>query len=144
MRKTEEEQGAKLLRYGKAVLLGGITAFLACLVFLFLASIGISRGLLDAGMRYQLTVVGCVLGGFSGGILAVRWCGSRGLFVGLAVGGVLFLLQLTAGLLLYDTLSLESGSLGLLFGGLCGGASAGILSGGGKSRSKSGKKRRGR
>lgn len=134
MRKNEEDHGAVLLRYGKSILLGGGAALLLCLGFLLLAAVGISRGLLDASIRYQLTVVACVLGSFCGGGIAVRRCGTRGLFVGLAVGGVLFLLQLTIGLLLFDSFSLDSGALGLLFGALCGGAAAGILIGGGGRR----------
>lgn len=143
MRKNEEEQGTRLLRYGKGVLLGGAAAFLSCMVFLFIASVGISRGILDAGLKYQLTVVGCVLGGFIGGQFAVRRCASRNVIVGLAAGAVLFLLQLTLGLLIYDTLSLENGGLGLLCGALCGGAAAGILGRGEKKSSSRGKKRRG-
>lgn len=141
-RKNEEDQGAVLLRCGKAVLLGGGAAFLVGLGILFLASLGISQGLLDGGLRYQLTVVGCVLGSFMGGILAVRGSPRQGLLVGMAVGAVLFLLQLSLGLLLYGGLSLESGGFGLLFGDLCGGAAAGILAGGGKRRGRKGKKRR--
>ena len=140
MRKAEEEQGARLMRYCKSVLIGGAAAFVVCLVFLFLAAVGISQGLLDAGLRYQLAVVGCVLGSFSGGLSAVRRCPARGLFVGLAVGAVLFLLELTLGLLIYDTMSFENGGLGLLCGALCGGAAAGILGGGrggaGKSKER--------
>lgn len=143
-RKNEEDQGAVLLRYGKAVLLGGGAAFLVGLGILFLASLGVSHGLLDGALRYQLTVVSCVLGSFAGGIFAVRSSPARGLFVGMAVGGVLFLLQLSLGLVLYGGLSMESGGFGLLFGDLCGGAAAGILTGGGRKRSRKGKKRRSR
>lgn len=143
MRKGEEDQGAMLLRYGKAILLGGALAFLTCLLFLLLASFGVSRGLIGAELRYQLTVVGCVLGGFVGGVFAVRRCSARGLFVGLAVGAVLFLLQLTLGLLIYKNISLEDGGIGLLCGALCGGGAAGILSGGGRKSAKTKKHRRG-
>lgn len=143
MRKGEEDQGTILLRYGKAILLGGGTAFLTCVLFLLLAAFGVSRGLISAELRYQLTVVSCVLGGFIGGIFAVQRCHSRGVFIGMAVGGVLFLLQLTLGLLLYKDVSLESGGIGLLCGGICGGAAAGILSGGGQRNRKTKKRRRG-
>jgi len=143
MRKSEEDQGTMLLRYGKAVLLGGAAAFVTSLVFLLLAALGVSRGLIGGELRYQLTVVACVLGGFIGGLCAVRRCPTRGLFVGLAVGGVLFLLQLTLGLLLYEEISLESGGVGLLCGALCGGAAAGILGGGGKKTVRGKKRRRG-
>lgn len=143
MRKSEEDQGTVLLRYGKAILLGGGIAFLTCVLFLLLAAFGVSRGLIGAELRYQLTVVGCVLGGFIGGVFAVRHCHSKGGFVGIAVGAVLFLLQLTLGLLLYKDISLESGGIGLLCGAICGGAAAGILSGGGRKSTKTKKRRRG-
>lgn len=143
-RKNEEDQGTMLLRYGKAVLIGGGTAFAVGLVLLFLAAIGISRGLLEVSLRYQLTVVSCVLGSFVGGVLAVRSSPARGLFVGLAVGMVLFLVQLSLGLLLFEGFTLEGGGIGLLFGDLCGGAAAGILSGGGKRKAGGRSKKRSR
>lgn len=143
-RKSEEDQGTMLLRYGKAILIGGAAAFAVGLAVLFLAAFGVSRGILDSGLRYQLTVVSCVLGSFVGGIFAVRSSPARGLFVGLAVGGVLFLLQLSLGLLLFEGFTLESGGVGLLFGDLCGGTAAGILSGGGKRRKNVRSKKRSR
>lgn len=143
-RKSEEDQGTMLLRYGKAILIGGAAAFAVGLAVLFLAAFGVSRGILDSGLHYQLTVVSCVLGSFVGGIFAVRSSPARGLFVGLAVGGVLFLLQLSLGLLLFEGFTLESGGVGLLFGDLCGGTAAGILSGGGKRRKNVRSKKRSR
>lgn len=142
MHKSEEEQSVMVLRYGKAVLLGGGVALAVSLLVLLLAALGISRGLLSGELQTQLTIVSCVAGSFFGGLTAVRRCPARGLLVGLAVGGVLFLLQLTIGLLLYDTLALESGGVGLLFGALCGGAAAGILGRGGKKGAAKGKKYR--
>lgn len=134
MRKSEEDQGKILLQCGKLILLGGVTAFLLCTVFLFLASVGISNGLIGTNLQYRITVVVCVLSGFLGGMLVVRQCQGQRLLIGIAVGAVLFLLQLSVGILLYDTFALENGGLGLLCGGICGGAAAGILSGGGKRR----------
>ena len=142
MRKNEEDQGSRLLAYGKAILLGGTGAFGLCVLLLLLTAIGISQGLLDAALRDQITVVVCVISSLFGGLFAVRQSPSRGLLIGLAVGAVLFLLQLTLGVLIYDTFSLENGGIGLMCGALCGGAAAGILGGGGKRRSGRGKKRR--
>lgn len=136
MRKNEEDQGKLLLQCGKLILLGGLTAFLMCTVLLFLVSVGISEGLISMSLQYRLTVVICVMSSFLGGIMVVRQCPGRGLLVGIAVGAVLFLIQLSVGLVLYDTFSLENGGIGLLCGGLCGGAAAGILSGGGKGRTQ--------
>lgn len=134
MRKNEEDQSAKLVRYVMDVLLGGAVALLVCFLFLLAASFGISRGWLGEKLMYQLTIVGCVLGGFIGGVVAVGRCRSRTLIVGLLVGAVLFLLMLTVGLLFYDSIAPEEGGLGLLCGALCGGAAAGIL--GGKPKKK--------
>ena len=79
---------------------------------------------------YQLTIVGCVLGGFGGGLFAAQAVRRRALLTGLAVGTVLFLLLLTIGALFFETMELEAGGIGLLCGGLCGGAAAGLLNGG--------------
>lgn len=141
MRKTEEDRGMMLLRYGRAVLLGAAAAFLACLVFLLLASVAISRGLLGAGLQDRLAIAGCVAGAFAGGTLATRLCERRGLLIGLMAGGVLFLFQLTLGVLLYGRISIENGGLGLLLGALCGGASAGLFSGGGRKATVKKRKR---
>ena len=129
MGKREEDQGTKLVRYVLDVLLGGAVALLSCFIFLFIASFAISRGWLGEDIMYQLTIVGCVVGAFIGGAVAVGRSRSRTLIVGLLVGVVLFLLMLTVGLLFYNSIAPEEGGLGLLCGALCGGAAAGILSG---------------
>ena len=138
MRKTEEDQGTRLVRAMTNILLGGVVALAVCLMLLFLCSIGISGGWLQEGLMYQMAVVSCVIGGFAGAMTAVRRCGSRALIVGLAVGAVFFLLLLTVGVLLFEIMSLEAGGLGLLCGGLCGGAAAGLM--GSKPKKKRRKK----
>ena len=138
MRKTEEDQGAKLVRAMTGVLLGGGLALVVFLLFLLICSVGISGGWLQEGLMYQMAVVSCVIGGFAGAMTAVRRCGSRALIVGLAVGAVFFLLLLTVGVLLFESMSLEAGGLGLLCGGLCGGAAAGLM--GSKPKKKRRKK----
>ena len=138
MRKTEEDQGTRLVRAMTNILLGGVVALAVCLMFLFLCSIGISGGWLQEGLMYQMAVVSCVIGGFAGAMTAVRRCGSLALIVGLAVGAVFFLLLLTVGVLLFESMSLEAGGLGLLCGGLCGGAAAGLM--GSKPKKKRRKK----
>lgn len=140
MRKTQEETGKQLLNGCKSVLLGGAAALLLCIALLLLASAGVSQGFLPGEARYQITVVCCVLGSFIGTILAARTCPLAGVPTGLAVGAAFFLLLLSLGVLVYDTVSLENGGLGLLSGALCGGAAAGLLRGGRKTRSS--KKRR--
>ena len=116
MGKKEEEQGAKLIRCGMGIVLGGVLALAVCFAFLLAASAAISGGLAGEELMYQLTIVGCVLGAFAGGVLAVRRCGSRALIVGLTAGAVLFLLLLTIGSLCFENVSLEAGGIGLLCG----------------------------
>ena len=141
MGKKEEDQGAKLVRCAVGILLGGLLALGVCMLFLLGASVAISGGLLDMVLTYQITIVGCVLGGFCGGLLAVGRCGG-GLAAGLLTGGVLFLLVLTLGALCFRDVSLESGGIGLLCGSLCGGAAAGLLgNGSGKGKRKKRRKR---
>ena len=138
MKKKEEEQSAKLIRCGMGLVLGGVAALAVCFVFLLVASAAISGGLAGEELMYQLTIVGCVLGAFAGGLMAVRRCGSRALIAGLTTGGVL----LTIGALCFETVSLEAGGIGLLCGSLCGGAAAGILGGGGKKKPARKKRRK--
>ena len=97
MKHMEEDQGARLVRCVLGVLLGGGVALLACFLFLLLASAGISKGWIGEQLMYQMTVVGCVIGGFSGGTAAIRRCQSRALIVGLLTGCVFFLILLTIG-----------------------------------------------
>ena len=134
MRKNEEEQSAKLIRFMSSILLGGVLALAVCLVFLFLCSIGISSGWISDHLMVQCTLAGCVLGGLIGGMFAVLRCRSRTLIVGLCVGAVVFLLLLTVGLLFYPGMSVENRGVGLLCACLFGGALAGLL--GGKSKKK--------
>jgi len=129
MRKIEEEQGARLVRVMMYVLVGGVAGLLVCLALLMACSIGISAGFAKETFMYQLTVIGCVAGGFFGGLWSVRRCRSRTLIVGLAVGAVFFFLLLTVGVLLFDGAAPDEGGLGLLCGSLFGGAASGILGG---------------
>lgn len=129
MRKKEEDQSARLIRCGLGILLGGVLALLICCLFLLGASVAISSGLAGEELIYQLTIVGCVLGGFGGGLFAVRQCGGA-LLTGLTVGAVLFLLLLTIGALFFETMELQAGGIGLMCGSMCGGTAAGLVAGG--------------
>lgn len=109
----------------KGGILAGVTAILALLLCAVLVSMGALR---ERWMEGAVLAV-CVLGAMTGGLYAARRIGRRTLLVGLGVGAVLFLLLLTAGLLVYDTASVDQGGAGLLCASLCGGGIAGILGG---------------
>lgn len=134
MRKNEEEQSVKLIRFMSSIILGGVLALTVCLVFLFLCSVGISSGWVSDRWMVQCTLAGCALGGLIGGMFAVLRCRTRTLVVGLSAGAVLFLLLLTVGLLFYPGMSIENRGVGLLCASLFGGALAGLL--GGKPKKK--------
>ena len=134
MRKSEEEQGTKLVRFMSGILLGGVLALLVCLAFLLICSAGISGGWISNRHMVQCTFAGCVLGSLAGGMFAVLRCRVRTLLVGLGVGCVFFLLLLTIGFLFYPGMSVEERGVGLLCACLFGGALAGLL--GGKPKKK--------
>ncbi len=134
MRKNEEEQGAKLVRFMSGILLGGVLALLVCLAILLICSAGISGGWLSDRHMVQYTFAACALGSLMGGAFAVARCRAKTLLVGLGEGGVLFLLLLTIGLLFYPGMSVEERGLGLLCACLAGGALAGLF--GGKTKKK--------
>lgn len=134
MRKNEEEQGAKLIRFTGGIILGGVLALLVCLAILLICSVGISGGWMSDRHMMQYTLAGCVLGSLAGGMFAVLRCRTRTLLVGLGVGCVFFLLLLTIGFLFYPGISVETHGLGLLCASLAGGALAGLL--GGKQKKK--------
>lgn len=147
MRK-EEDQGTRALRVMGHILIGGTIALGACVIFLVFASLGVSGGWLKEGMMFRLTVASCVVGSLIGGLVAVGRHRSKGLVVGVSVGGCLFLMLLTIGYLCYEEMSVENGGVAILIGCLCGGALAGLLGGGrppkGKRVAKKRKARTGR
>lgn len=134
MRKNEDDQTAKLFRSISSILLGGVIAIAVCLLILLLCSVGISGGILNNRAMMQYTVAGCVAGGFSGGLFAVKRIRSKTLFIGLGASIVQFLLILTIGILMYPEISLSEHGLGIAAGCLAGGAIAGFL--GGKPKKK--------
>ncbi len=127
MRKTDEEQGAWALRCMTQVLIGAGIGALVGLLFLFVCAVLISGGHLSQDHTGALSVCACVLGSLTGGTVAVSRCKGRSLIVGLLTGAVLFLILLTAGLLLYRAAAIEERGLPLVCGCLCGGALAGLF-----------------
>lgn len=137
-RKREQPQGAVWLDGMLDLLKGGALGACAALVTLGVAACLIWSGLLANSRSGSAVVAACLLGGFAGGLLAIRRGTLAALPGGLGAGAVLFLLLLTAGTLVCDTLpALRSG--GVVAGAcLCGGGLAGVLgrSGGSKKRRK--------
>ena len=135
MRKAEA-QGSGAVQTVTAVMLGGLLALGVALMLLLLGAAAVSNGILKEDAAAQVTAAACVVGCFTGGMLACTRCGSKRLPAGLAVGGVCCLLIVAVGLLMGDGLRLGAQALIEPAGCLCGGAIAGMLCG-----RKTGKKR---
>lgn len=127
--RRQEEPGGQWIESLCDLMKGGALAGAASILVLLLCAVMVSNGLLRERWMEGAVLAACVLGAMTGGIYAARRIGRRTLFVGLGVGAVLFLLLLTAGLLAYDSASLERGGVGLLCACLCGGGLAGVLAG---------------
>lgn len=134
MRKSEEEQGTKIVHSMLGILLGGVVGFLVCVALLAVFSLLIARGLLDEDLMYRMAVAGCFVGALAGGTVSVRRAKGKRLFMGMAAGAAMFLLILILGAFLYSGFNPSDGGLGLLIASLAGGAAAGIL--GSRSRKK--------
>ena len=106
------------------MVLGGLLALVVCLFVLGVGAFAVSKGWLPAEVLAKICLAGCVLGGFCGGLLALRGKTGKTLLIGLGTGIVFFLFLLLAGVILYRNIApLETG-WGLLAAGLIGGALA--------------------
>lgn len=125
--KRQEEAGSQWIETMCELLKGGVLAGVVTILALLACAVLVSSGLLRERWMAGAVLAVCVIGAFAGGTYAVRAIGGRALFVGLGVGLVLFLLLLTAGLLAFETASLEQGGVGICCACLCGGAISGML-----------------
>ena len=136
-RKREEEPAERWLGTMLSLLRGGGAALGAALLALAAAAALISAGTVPEGAADRAVIAACVAGGLIGGLMGVpRGSRSGTVAAGLGVGAVLFLLLLTAGVLVYGQVSLARGGAVTACSCLCGGALAGVL------RGRSKKKRR--
>ena len=125
--RRQEEPVGQWMNAMCEVLKGGVLAGAAAVSALLLCAVLVSAGALPVdGVKGAVLAV-CVLGALLGGIYSVRRLRSRAVLAGLGVGGVLFLLLLTAGLIAYDGASIANGGAGILCACLCGGAIPGLL-----------------
>lgn len=126
-RRQEEQGGVQWLNGMCEVLKGGVLAGVTAILTLLLCAVLVSLGILPVGGMKGAVLAVCVLGSLVGGIYGVKQVKTLPLLVGPGVGLVLFLLLLTAGLLVYDGASVEQGGAGILLACLCGGAIPGLL-----------------
>ena len=126
-KKERQEMGSQWLNAMCEVLKGGVLAGVTALLSLLAGSALVSMGIIPVGAMYGVVLAVCVLGALAGGIYAVRRVDGRSLPAGLGVGVVLFLLLLTAGLIVYRGTSVANGGAGILCACLCGGAIPGLL-----------------
>ena len=125
--KKHEEGQMTWLRAMLDLLWGGLLGMAVALLVLMLAAVLVSSGVIGNGRADRFVIAGCLLGGFLGSMYAVRRRKSAPLPTGLGVGGILFLILLTAGVLLYDSLPTISSGGVVACACLCGGGLSGVL-----------------
>ena len=125
--RRQEDGGSPWLNAACEILKGGVLAGAVAILSLLLCAVLVSTGILPVDAMEGCVLAVCVLGTLTGGVYAVRRMGERRLLAGLGVGAVLFLLLLTAGLLVWEETSVANGGAGILCACLCGGAIPGIL-----------------
>ena len=125
--RKQEEAGGLWITVMCELLKGGAVAAAAALAVLLVCALLVSGGALPERTMERAVPAACVLGALTGGLLAVRRVGRGTLLVGTGVGAILFLLLLSAGLLLLESASVSNGGVPILLSCLCGGAMAGIL-----------------
>lgn len=125
--RRQEEVGNPWLNAMCEVLKGGVMAGGVTILSLLACAVLVSMGVIPVNAVDGAVMAVCMLGTLIGGTYAVRKSAGRSLLAGLGVGGVLFLLLLTAGLLVYDNASVANGGISILCACLCGGAIPGIL-----------------
>lgn len=120
-------QGIAWLDVMLDLLQGGALGAVCSVAVLAVSAVLISSGMMSDNKADAVVVAACLLGGLAGGLFAVRHRNSAPLPTGLGAGGVLFLLLLTAGVLLYDAPCVLLSS-GVVAGScLCGGGLAGVF-----------------
>lgn len=122
-----EEMGSQWLNAMCDVLIGGALAGMTAILALLICAVLVSAGALAVSGIYGAVLAVCALGAAAGGTFAVHKVGGYPLLTGLGVGTVLFLLLLTAGLIVYEGASIAHGGAGILCACLCGGAIPGFL-----------------
>ena len=134
MQKKEDERGNQAMRFASCVFLGGVIGLVACVLLLFVCSIGISNGWIGDEYMTQYTVAACLAAAFLGGIYSVSRLKKKTLIVGIGVGIVQFLILLVVGVMIFPSVTIDSTGGILLCMSLLGGVFAGVL--GGKQKKK--------
>ena len=127
MRKNEDDQTVKAVKTMATVTLGGILALGACLIVLFLCSIGVSSGWLSDRSMIQYTIGGCVAGGFIGAGFSIVRIRFKTLVIGFLTSCIQFLFILLIGYLMFPDIALSGHGAGIAAGCIAGGLLAGFL-----------------
>ena len=127
MPREKRDQGTnRLMEVFFRMVLGGALGFAVCLVLLGIGALAMVKGILPATLLTRICIAGCCLGGFTGGLLALRGGQGKTLLVGLGTSAIFFLFLLVAGVVFYRDISPLSTGGRLLFSALIGGSLAGF------------------
>ena len=129
-------QGSTWLTLMLDLLRGGALGFVISCGVLGIAAFLIYSGVMGYGKADSAAVAACLLGGFVGGAFVVRRAKRAPLPFGLGAGGVLYLILLAVGALLYDVIPELSSAGVTACACLCGGGLSGFTGRAGKKRRK--------
>ena len=125
--KRQEEKGSAWVNVSGALAKGSAVALGLVLLILMGCAAAVSfRWIGQQGME-RCAVLACVVGSLAGASVSMRHNREWAMALGIGTGGILFLLLLALGVLLYENAPVTSGIPGIFCACLCGGAMAGIL-----------------
>ena len=128
--KTRERQpekaGSLWMEAVCASVKGGVLAGICSVFLLFLFACLISNGIIKEQWMGTSVLLACVGSTMIGGFFATRHAKGKSILPGLGVGGILFLLLVVSGMLVYGELE-EEACLKILCSCLAGGSLAGII-----------------
>ena len=137
MLRKGREQEKSSVSFAANAAMGSVIAFGLTLVLLFIAAILVATARLPEGSMGTVTSVILFLGSLIGGIFAIRRNQKkRALLVGLAQGGILYVITLVGGTFFPGAL-FGSFSVFLLLSALLGGIAAGFIAARAKGRRRS-------
>ena len=122
----ENQEQARPMDVFLRMVFGGLLGLAVCLLILIFGAAAASKGILPAGLLSRICLGGCLAGGFSGGLLALRGGRGKTLLIGLGTGMIFFLFLLIAGVILYHNITpLETG-WSIFVSAMIGGALSGL------------------
>ncbi len=126
MRSAEEKSHFEIKPVIISVIIGSLFALAVSLMILLAASAAVIWGIISPESTSIVAICACLVGAFTGALLAIKKIKHQPLLIGAITGLALFVLFILIGLIFYFRVMPQNG-IGLLLGTVGGGALAGVL-----------------